>query len=136
MVNIRTPIPVVLKKNTNLSRMLIVGLLIHRFSCYKRTWGKFLAAGKKFKNKFFFFYISQDHRIAEVGNDLWRASCPTPQLQQDFLELVSQDFIQVASGYLQGIRFHRLGNLCCSSVTLTVKNSISCCDIGCKPYFS
>jgi len=46
--------------------------------------------------------------MAEVGRDLWKASCPTPLLKQGHLEPAAQDHVQKAFGYFQGGRLHSL----------------------------
>uniref|UniRef100_A0A8B9PTS4 Tectonin beta-propeller repeat containing 2 n=1 Tax=Apteryx owenii TaxID=8824 RepID=A0A8B9PTS4_APTOW len=51
---------------------------------------------------------SQNHRIAEVGRDLWRSSSPTPLLKQGHLEHIVQDRIQACFEYLQRRRLHNL----------------------------
>jgi len=50
----------------------------------------------------------RNHRMAEVGRDLWRSSCSTPLLKQGHLEPVDHDCIRVAFEYLQGWRVHKL----------------------------
>ena len=47
-----------------------------------------------------------DHRMVEVGRDLWRSSCLAPLLKQGHLELVAQDHVQMVFEYLQGGRLH------------------------------
>ena len=37
-----------------------------------------------------------DHRMVEVGRDLWRSSGPTPLLKHGHLEPVAQDYVQMA----------------------------------------
>jgi len=37
---------------------------------------------------------SQNHRMIEVGRDLWQTRGPTPLLKQGHLELVARDCIQ------------------------------------------
>ena len=49
-----------------------------------------------------------NHRLVEVGQDLWTSSGPTPLLRQGHLEPVAQDRVQVAFEYLQGGRLHNL----------------------------
>ena len=51
---------------------------------------------------------SQNHRLAEVGRDVWRSSGLTPLLKQGHLEMVAQDHAQMAFEYLQGWRLHNL----------------------------
>lgn len=51
---------------------------------------------------------SQNHRLAEVGNDLWKLSGPAFLLKQDHLEQVTEDCVQMAFGYFQGGRLHIL----------------------------
>ena len=46
---------------------------------------------------------AQNHRIVEVGRDLWRSSGPTTLLKQGHLEQVVQDCVQTAFEYLQGL---------------------------------
>ena len=53
-------------------------------------------------------FESQNHRMVEVGRDLWRSSGPTPVLKQGHLELVAQAHGQMAFEYLQGWRLHNL----------------------------
>ena len=43
-----------------------------------------------------------NHRMVEVGRDLWRSSGPNPLLKQGHLEPVAQDHVQMAFEYLQG----------------------------------
>lgn len=42
------------------------------------------------------------HRVVEVWRDLWRSSCPSPQLKQGYLEPVAQDHVKMTFEYLQG----------------------------------
>ncbi|KAK4810494.1 hypothetical protein QYF61_004274, partial [Mycteria americana] len=49
-----------------------------------------------------------NHRMVEVGRDLWRSSGPTPLCQQGHLEPVAQDHVQTAFEHLQGGRLHNL----------------------------
>ena len=49
----------------------------------------------------------QNHRIFEVGRDLWRSSCPTPLLNQGRLEPVLVH-VQMAFDCLWGQRLHSL----------------------------
>ena len=50
----------------------------------------------------------KNHRMAEVRRDLWRSSGPTLLLKQGHLELVAQDYIQMAFEYLQQWRLRNL----------------------------
>uniref|UniRef100_A0A8B9Q2H3 D-aminoacyl-tRNA deacylase 1 n=2 Tax=Apteryx owenii TaxID=8824 RepID=A0A8B9Q2H3_APTOW len=50
----------------------------------------------------------QNHRIAEVGRDLWRSSSSTPLLKQRHLEHIAQDHVQVAFENLQRRRLRNL----------------------------
>lgn len=45
----------------------------------------------------------QNHRVAEVGSDLWRSSGPTSLLRQGHQEPVSQDYVQMPFWYIQGL---------------------------------
>jgi len=38
----------------------------------------------------------ENHRMGEIGRDLWMSSGPTPVLKQGHLELAAQDCIQTA----------------------------------------
>jgi len=66
------------------------------------------------EQKYFFIYsfmcrlwaLSQNHKIVEVGRDLWRSPGPNPLLKQGHLELVAQDHIHTASEHLQAERLH------------------------------
>lgn len=49
---------------------------------------------------------SENHRLVEVGRDLWRPSAPTPLLQQGHLQLVAHSHVQMAFEYFQGWRSH------------------------------
>jgi len=51
---------------------------------------------------------AQNHRLTEVGRDLWRSSGPTPLIKQGHLEPVVQDHVQTGFEYLQGWRLHSL----------------------------
>lgn len=43
----------------------------------------------------------QNHRMAEVGRDLWRSTCTNPLLKQRHVGLVAQDCVQmIAFEYL------------------------------------
>lgn len=47
------------------------------------------------------FYQRISYRMAGVGREIWRSSCPTSLLQQFQLEQVAQDQFQVCLKYLQ-----------------------------------
>jgi len=49
-----------------------------------------------------------NHRMVEVGSDLWRSSCPALLLKQGHLEQVAHDHVQMAFEYLQRWRLHNL----------------------------
>ncbi|KAK4826745.1 hypothetical protein QYF61_010998 [Mycteria americana] len=49
-----------------------------------------------------------NHRMTEVGRDLWKASDPTPLLKQGHLDLLAQDYVQPPFEYVQGWRLHNL----------------------------
>jgi len=49
---------------------------------------------------------SHNHRLFQIGRDLWRTPGPSPLLKQGHLELLVQDHVQTAFEYLQGWRFH------------------------------
>ena len=51
---------------------------------------------------------SRNHRIIEVGSDLWRSLGPTPLLKKGYLKLVAQDHVQMSFEYLQGWRLRNL----------------------------
>ena len=51
---------------------------------------------------------SQNHRMVEVGRDLWISSSPNPLLKQDHLEHVAQDHVQAGLEYPQRRRLHKL----------------------------
>lgn len=57
--------------------------------------------------------ISQNHRTAAIGRDLWRLSCPNPLLKLGDLQQIVQDHVHTASEGLQG---GRLYNYCSVSV--------------------
>lgn len=50
----------------------------------------------------------QNHKMVEVGRDLWRLSDPNFLLKQDHLQLVAQDQDHMTFKYLQGWRLHNL----------------------------
>lgn len=42
-----------------------------------------------------------NHRIIEVGRDLWRSSGPNPLLKQGHAEPIAQDYVQIPFEYLR-----------------------------------
>jgi len=66
--------------------------------------------------------IMQNHRLAEVGRDLWRSSCPTAFLKQGHQEPVAWDHVQMAFEDLrEADSTISLGYLCQCSENFTVK---------------
>jgi len=63
---------------------------------------------------------SLNHSMVEVGRAQWRSSGPTPLLQHGHLQLVAQDYVQMAFKYLQDWQLHNLSGQPVSC--LTVKN--------------
>ena len=55
-----------------------------------------------------YYLFSQNHRMAEVGRELWRSSGPIPLLEQGNLEPVAQDRVQMAFELLQERRLYNL----------------------------
>ncbi|XP_068785779.1 uncharacterized protein [Struthio camelus] len=53
-------------------------------------------------------FLMQNHRMVEVGRDLWRSSSPNPLLKPGPLEHIAQDRVQAGFEYLQGRRLHYL----------------------------
>lgn len=50
--------------------------------------------------------ISQVHKMAWIGSNLWRSSAPTPALKQGHLEQDTQDHVKTVFEYPQGWRHH------------------------------
>lgn len=48
------------------------------------------------------FTGSQDHRMVEVGRDLWKSPAPWPLLKQGHLGQAAQACVEAAFEYLQG----------------------------------
>lgn len=48
--------------------------------------------------------VSQNHRLVEVGRDVWRSSSPSPCSKQGELEQVAQGRVRSGFEYLQGWR--------------------------------
>lgn len=64
----------------------------------------------------------KDHRMVEIGQDLWRSSGSTSLLRQDHLEHTAQDWVrQLLNNFKDEDSTTSLGNLSQRSVTLTVK---------------
>ena len=53
-------------------------------------------------------HLSQNHRMVEVGGDLWRSFGPTPLLKQGHQEPLAQNHVQMTFAYVQGWRLHNL----------------------------
>lgn len=67
-------------------------------------------------------FLSQNHRIAKVGGDLWRSSSPTPMPRHDHLEQVTQNMLRwVWSVSTEGDFMTSLDSLFHCSAALTVK---------------
>ena len=49
---------------------------------------------------------SQNHRMVEVGREVWISSGLNSLLKQGHQELVTKDLVQKTSAYLQGVRLY------------------------------
>ena len=74
----------------------------------------------------FTILISQNHRMVEVGRDIWMSSSPTLLLKQGHLGQVTQDHARSAFEYLQGWRLHNLSGQPDSNLLASRLPSIYC----------